>query len=119
MSKDTKEVNEKIVDLMLLHQLEETKHYIEFYQNQLHFYNKMYDSHLELEPWKIFKKKYAQWEKTKKNWQRVTTLPIILRKPKHILVVIITMHQIMIKEEEKTKQNFQILSKSVNLHSTH
>lgn len=68
MSKTTKEVNEKIVDLMLLHQIEETKHYIEFYQNQLHFYNKMYDSHLELEPWKIFKKKYAQWEKTKNQY---------------------------------------------------
>ena len=68
MSKDTKEVNEKIVDLMLLHQVEETKHFIEFYENQLNFYNQMYDSHLEIEPCKFFKKKHEKWESQRRQY---------------------------------------------------
>ena len=68
MNKEQKDVNEKIVDLMLMHQLDESKHFIDFYQNQLNFYNDMYHSHLEIEPWKIFKKRHELWEKQRRQY---------------------------------------------------
>lgn len=61
-----KSVNDKLIDLMLLQQLETTKHFIEFYENQLKFLNRIHSDLVNNEPLKIFHKTHKEW-KSKKN----------------------------------------------------
>ena len=58
---------EKLVKLMLLQNMEQTKLYISFYESEYSFYNKLYSDMEDEEPLKIFKKKHNEWETKRKE----------------------------------------------------
>ena len=55
-------VEEKLLKLMMLQNMEQTKLYISFYESEYSFYNKLYCDMADEEPLKIFKKKHKEWE---------------------------------------------------------
>lgn len=60
-------VEDKLIKLMLLQSLEQTKLYISFYEKEYSFYNKLYYEMEEAEPLKFFKKKHDEWESKRKE----------------------------------------------------
>lgn len=58
---------EKLIKLMMLQNIEQTKLYISFYENEYSFYTKLYEDSAEEEPLKLFKKKHGEWETKRKK----------------------------------------------------
>ena len=58
---------EKLIKLMMLQNIEQTKLYISFYENEYSFYTKLYEDSEEEEPLKLFKKKHDEWETKRKK----------------------------------------------------
>lgn len=58
---------EKLIKLMMLQNIEQTKLYISFYENEYSFYTKLYENSAEEEPLKFFKKKHDEWETKRKK----------------------------------------------------
>ena len=65
--KKDQELSEKLIELMLFHELDQTKLTIAMYEKQLKFYNILYEDTLKDEPFKIFKSKHKDWEQRRKN----------------------------------------------------
>ena len=65
--KEDQELSEKLIELMLFHELDQTKLIIAMYEEQLKFYNILYEDTLKDEPLKFFKSKHKDWEQRRKN----------------------------------------------------
>ena len=53
---------EKLIKLMMLQNIEQTKLYISFYENEYSFYTKLYEDLADEEPQKLFNKKHDELE---------------------------------------------------------
>ena len=65
--KENQELSEKLIELMLFHELDQTKLIIAMYEKQLKFYNILYEDMLKDEPFKLFKSKHKDWEQRRKR----------------------------------------------------
>ena len=68
--KEDQELSEKLIELMLFHELDQTKLIIAMYEEQLKFYNILYEDTLKDEPLKFFKSKHKDWEQRRQNLYR-------------------------------------------------
>ena len=68
--KEDQELSEKLIELMLFHELDQTKLIIAMYEEQLKFYNILYENTLKDEPLKFFKSKHKDWEQRRQNLYR-------------------------------------------------
>lgn len=91
------DLSEKLLDLMLLHSVDESNSYLKFIDAKTKFLISQLDSEYENEPMKLFKKTHKKWEekieelnselsecykKMEQEFQEIEKVNSIINKPK-------------------------------------